>query len=184
MTNENLKLLEAILQEGHQALKPLYQEIKPAFLKYMQRYTPDPDIRLDAFHEAMLAFYEYCLAGKYNPDRSAPKTMVFMMGRAYLINRLKLEQRNLYQETETIDSYIKYRVTQQYHSSLSEAEILVRDAILKLGDKCRQLLQLFFYRNYSIEAIMENMKYKNENVVSSHKSRCIKQLKEILQAKS
>jgi RNA polymerase sigma-70 factor (ECF subfamily) len=71
----------------------------------------------------------------------------------------------------------------QYEFSLNESEVLVRNALLKIGEKCRQLLQLFFYQNYNIQEIMEKMGYKNENVVSSHKSRCVKQLKEILKEK-
>jgi len=182
MTDENLKISEAIRKQGHQALKPLYQELKPLFLAYMQRYTQDAEVRLDAFHEAMIAFYEYCLAGKYDPAKSAPKTMVFMMGRAYLINRLKVEKRSTSVEEEKIDTHMDRQVIQQYHFSLDNSEAVIRDAILKMGGKCKELLQLFFYRNYSIEAIMQQMNYKNENVVSAHKSRCIKQLKKLIQA--
>lgn len=181
MNDENLKLSETIRQQGHEALKPLYQELKPLFLTYMKRYTQDAEIRLDAFHEAMIAFYEYCVVGKYDASRSAPKTMVFMMGRAYLINRLKLERRNTSEEGDKIHRHIEHQVMQQYHFALTESETLICEALLKLGEKCRELLQLFFYRNYSIEAIAEQMNYKNENVVSAHKSRCIKQLKELIQ---
>ncbi|MBK8504206.1 MAG: hypothetical protein IPL46_19565 [Saprospiraceae bacterium] len=77
-----MDILAEIQKDGYKALKTLYQMIKPGFLQHMHRYTSDPDIRLDAFHEAMLAFYEYCIAGKYNPEKSSPKTLVYLMGRA------------------------------------------------------------------------------------------------------
>jgi RNA polymerase sigma-70 factor (ECF subfamily) len=181
--DQTLDIVQQIKERGHRALKPFYQELKPLFLGHMTRYTQDPDIRLDAFHEAVIAFYEYCLAGKYDPAKSAPKTLIFMMGRAYLINRLKVEKRQVPQETEVMDRQIANTVIKQYQFSLNDEEIIIREAILSMGKKCQELLHLFYYENYKIEVIKERMQYKNENVVSSHKSRCIKQLKEIIQKK-
>jgi RNA polymerase sigma-70 factor (ECF subfamily) len=105
------------------------------------------------------------------------------MGRAYLINRIKREQRNVFQEDEITEKEVEQQMIEQYEFSLGDSEILVKTALLRIGEKCRELLKLFFYHNYSIQNIMEKMNYKNENVVSSHKSRCIKQLKEILKDK-
>ena len=105
------------------------------------------------------------------------------MGRAYLINRIKREQHQLLQENDIIESHLEHQIVQQFEFELDETEVLVRDALLKIGEKCRQLLMLFFYHHFSILDIKEKMSYKNENVVSSHKSRCIKQMKEILKEK-
>lgn len=178
-----LDIQAAIQKQGYNALKTLYQELKPGFLHYMLRYTPDPNMRLDAYHEAMIAFYEYCMKGKYQSEKSSPKTMVFLMGRAYLINRIKREQRSVLHKDEMVDAHIEEQIVQQYEFALDDSEVLIKNALLKIGEKCRELLQLFFYHHFSIQDIMEKMSYKNENVVSSHKSRCIKQMKEILKEK-
>ena len=180
MIGKNYGIAEAIRQDGHRALKPLYKELKAPFIKYMKRYCNDDDIRLDAFHEAMIAFYEYCLAGSYDATKSSPKTLIFRMGHAYLINRLKKRRRMVHNE-EMIDVEINEQIKNQFDLRLTDQEQDIKAALKKLGEKCRNLLEMFFYHNFSIDAIKERMQYKNENVVSSHKSRCIKQLKEILQ---
>ena len=173
---------ESISKYGKDALEPLYRELKPQFLRYMLHYNSDINIRLDAFHEAMIAFYEYCLKGKYDPNKSSPKTMIFRMGRAYLINRLKKENRTTDLESSQVDKHIQALVDGQLNFELNEHELEVKNAMKKLGEKCRDLLQLFFYYNYTIDVIKGKMNYKNTNVVSSHKSRCIKKLKEILKS--
>ena len=182
--NDDLNLAVAIQQQGREGLKPLYQELRQVYLQYMLRYTQDADIRLDSYHEAMITFYEYCLEGKYDPLLSSPKTLIFRMGRSYLINRLKLENRSTSQEKASIEAHVETRVLEQYQFKLNESDLLIRNAMQKLGARCQELLRLFYYHNYGIDAIMKQMEYKNENVVSSHKSRCLKQLKEILQEKA
>lgn len=178
-----IDFLNALQTDGEQALKPLYMKIKPEYLHFMAKYTKDLDVRLDSFHEAFIAFYEYCVRGKYDPQKSSPKTMIFMMGRSYLINRLKKEKRKREITQQMVDPEIQEHMDDHFNLELDEDIVKIRVALSSLGEKCRELLRLFYYHNYSIGAILQEMDYKNENVVSSHKSRCLKQLREILRAK-
>ena len=63
---------------------------------------------------------------------------------------------------------------------LNDQQKKIRYAINKLGGKCKELILLFYYKRYSIEAIMHQMGYKNENTVKAHKSRCMKSLEKIV----
>ena len=171
---------EDLIREGKDALEPMYRELKPQFLKYMMRYSKELEIRIDAFHEAMIAFYEYCIKGKYDPQKSSPKTLIFNMGKAYIINRLRKEKKIVLGKSEDILPEFEQRIKDQMNFSLNENEIEIQNALAQLGEKCKTLLKLFYYSNYSIDAIMHRLNYKNENVVSSHKSRCIKKLKEVI----
>ncbi|MEM9936719.1 MAG: sigma-70 family RNA polymerase sigma factor, partial [Bacteroidota bacterium] len=53
-------------------------------------------------------------------------------------------------------------------------------AYQQMGDKCRELLKLFYYRGFSIKEIVVETGYKDENTVKSYKSRCLKKLKETI----
>ena len=177
-----MDIVRAIQKDGNQALKSIYAQVKPVFLNYMLRYTGDEDLRLDAFHEAMIAFYEYCRDGKYDPQRSSPKTIIIMMGRAYIINRLKKENKMVSQNPHDKDNPYSSMMQNWHKENTNKSDIEIRQALDKLGEKCKQLLIYFYYYNFGIDVIRERMEYKNDNVVSSHKSRCIKQLKENLKA--
>ena len=184
MKDQQDEIAQAIRMSGEVALKPLYHELKGPFESIMRRYTSNTEMILDAFHEAMIAFYEYCINGKYDARKGSIKGLIYQMGRAYLINRLKKEGREINYETNRISAHILNQMRSQSESSLPARTQELQLAMMRLGEKCRKLLVLFFYNNFSIEVIKERMNYKNENVVSSHKSRCIKQLAQILQKKA
>ena len=113
----------------------------------MKRYTDDVVIRQDAFHEAMIAFYEYCLAGKFDPAKSAPKTLVFKMGSAYLINRLKKDQR-MVSGDEQVDRVLAVKMDNQIQFELTQRQSELKARLLQLGDQCQKLLAMFYYNNF------------------------------------
>ena len=51
-------------------------------------------------------------------------------------------------------------------------------AFSALGDKCKAVLKLFYYQDYTIEEITKILGYNSKDVVKSQKSRCLKSLKE------
>ncbi len=180
MNDPTTQIVADIQSKGKEALKPLYLKIKPQFLSYMQRYTSDRDLLLDAFHEAMIAFYEYVLGDKFDAAKGTARTLIFQMGKAYLINRLKKERR--LSNVDTFDVSVENRKWIHHEGVFqpTEDDPALKHAISMLGEKCRDLLFMFFYENFSVAVIKERMNYKNVNVVSSHKSRCLKQLRIIL----
>src|SRR5690606_28868566 len=58
---------------------------------------------------------------------------------------------------------------------------LLQRAYLQLGPKCQQMLHLFYYRGLKLDDIQREMSYESKDTVKSQKSRCLKQLKEIIQ---
>ena len=60
----------------------------------------------------------------------------------------------------------------------SHEQRLLQQHLKSLGEKCQQLLTLFYYRGLTIQEIMEAENYNSENVVKAAKSRCMKTLKE------
>jgi len=53
-------------------------------------------------------------------------------------------------------------------------------AFKTLGQKCKEILTLFYYRGYDLEDIMNELNYTSKDVVKSQKSRCIKSLKSLI----
>jgi len=46
-----------------------------------------------------------------------------------------------------------------------------------MGDKCRELLILFYFRRLSLKEIAAELDYSNTDSVKSQKYKCIRQLK-------
>ena len=62
--------------------------------------------------------------------------------------------------------------------TLSREQQLLQKHFNTLGAKCKELLELFYYRGFTIKDILEHTEYGSENVIKSAKSRCMKTLKE------
>ena len=43
------------------------------------------------------------------------------------------------------------------------------------------ILKLFYYQGYNLDEIQEILEYSNKKVLKSQKSRCIRQLKDLVQ---
>lgn len=169
------------VDNAEKALIELYSENLNSFLVYAQRFSQDEHLKTDAFKEGMIAFYEYVVNRKYDPEKSSPKTMIFNMSLRYLNNRLKKEQRLISSESiiqEEVNEWM-----QVYEIELNPHEVELKKAFQQLGKKCKELLKLFYYKKYDIETIVLELGYKNANTVSAHKSRCVKQLKSIIRKK-
>ena len=65
---------------------------------------------------------------------------------------------------------------------LTTEQLLLQKHFGALGKQCQELLTLFYYRGYTIQEIMEAENYNSENVVKAAKSRCMKTLRERIQA--
>ena len=168
------ELISVLHTDGKKGILLLYQCYKRNFLSFARRFSSDQELLVEAYHEGVLGFYDMFLANKYDAARGQIKTLVFQIGKNHLINRLNRENR----EKNKIDN-MPVGHSEEEVDFVSSAKRLMGS----LGDKCRELLTLFYYHNYAIEAIMHRMEYKNENVVKSHKSRCLKQLRKSMQPK-
>ena len=57
---------------------------------------------------------------------------------------------------------------------------LVARLMETIGEPCKSILELFYFRGFSMEAIAERLQYKNENVVKTQKLRCLTSLKNMV----
>jgi RNA polymerase sigma-70 factor (ECF subfamily) len=133
---------------------------------------------LDIYQDSIIAFYENVENGKLTTLKSSLKTYIFSIGKYSIYNLMKKDNKTVSFEKEHIENLDLSIISDRMESESKVA--LVQEALNKIGERCRQVLILFYYHSYSIEALMHEMDYKNENVVRSHKSRCLKTLKEIL----
>ena len=167
------ELIRLLRTDGKEGVLALYKVFKSGFVLFAKRYSDQPDLRIEAYHEGVLGFYRIFKAGRYDPHKAGIKTLITQIGKNHLINRLKKDARDKLRDIEA---------SQQNTSGPENVDVEeVREIMAKLGPQCREVLTYFYYHNYSIEAIMLKMEYKNENVVKSHKARCLKQLRSIMQ---
>ncbi|MCF7566910.1 sigma-70 family RNA polymerase sigma factor [Sabulilitoribacter arenilitoris] len=73
------------------------------------------------------------------------------------------------------DKQIEY-----FHSVLEEKKYqLAERAFLELGERCRQLLQLFYHKAMSFKDIAKVMQFKSEKIAKNQKYKCLTKVKDI-----
>lgn len=182
MSNDNQEALSALyesLRIGDMKMYQLYyRDFKQDFIRYGRKYTPDRDLILDAYHDTFIILYENILSGRLSEMTSSLKTYVFSVGKYTLLNKLRKRRKTIHSDDlEIRDLPVKSELEEIDQSEVSDH---LRQAIRSLGDACQSLLILFYYKKYSIEAMMHELGYKNENTVKAYKSRCLRKLKSLI----
>jgi RNA polymerase sigma factor (sigma-70 family) len=176
------QLLQALQTAGSQALEQLYVSYREEFIAFARKYKADEEDILDVYQDAIIAFFENIQSGKFSILSSTIKTYLFSIGKYKLIDKLKQNGKKTRTELlENIEEPIQNNFEEQL--TLTDLQKQLKDAINELGEQCKKLLILFYYRQYSIDSIKNEMAYKNENVVKAHKSRCMKSLRTIISKK-
>jgi RNA polymerase sigma-70 factor (ECF subfamily) len=177
--------LEDLKQKSDTILRQVYEENRSNFIKFAKRYhLTDEDI-IDVYQDAYIVFYDNIMEGKLQELTSSISTYLFSIGKYMIFDRLRKEKKTLHPEFDI--SLLKEKEALTIDITLEDSEITEEQQLLttyfkKLGKQCQELLNLFYYRGFTISEIIAHTHYTSENVVKSTKSRCLKTLKERIKA--
>ncbi len=176
------QLRKELISGDMTAYREHYESYREAYVNFARRYTDDQELIADSYHDAFIALYENIVEGRLTSLHSSLRTYVFSVAKYTLFAKLKKRGKEI--STDEITEEVSLP-SGLMDTSLNDERIEeVRRAIQNLGNKCREILVLFYYRRYTIDAITHAMSYKNENTAKAHKSRCLKQLRELVHQKA
>lgn len=134
----------------------------------------------DTIQETILVFLNLIESGKYREEASI-KSVLYGINRNLWLTTLR--KRKSRENRHGI--YEKEQVQVDYDVSKSLAEIegyqLIMALFEKLGEKCKRILTLFYYENFSMKEIAEAEEFSSEQVVRNKKFKCMKQLTDQLE---
>lgn len=178
--------LLARLQNGDKdALAELYSLYRQSFIHFASKYYHDQSIIFDVYQDAVIALYEKAIQGKLELRTCNLKTYLFSIGKFMLLTKSKKDSRTefLDEEQSVVDQYGTEELIDFYEEADPTTKLLEK-SISMLGEKCQELLRLFYYEEKNIQEIRDIMGYNHSDVVKSQKSRCLKSLKESMNTKA
>jgi RNA polymerase sigma factor (sigma-70 family) len=136
----------------------------------------------DVLMEAMLTFRQNMVSGRVE-NLSNLKAYVFGIcwNKWRDLNRARKRwqqeqeevERTLYWVLEDHDlPFEQEEEARLFQQSLQRKLSLAQEALQELGEKCRQLLRMFYMEERSLQQIAEQMAFANANVVKVSKFRC------------
>ncbi|MBU2922514.1 sigma-70 family RNA polymerase sigma factor [Winogradskyella psychrotolerans] len=159
--------------DDKKALESVYLSYKQAFLNYAKRYDIATSDVLDIYQDAIIAMHQNFVTSQLELQNSTIKTYLFGIGKNKIFKTLKAQQRVIRVDVEN-DNYTEIKIEEELPTANQHA---LAKRLSELSETCKTVLQLFYYRNLTIEEIVGLTHYKDANTVRSHKSRCLKHLK-------
>lgn len=175
--NGRNRFIERVKSGDQKALDEIYNKYKKEFLEFATRYSINTEDATDVYQDSIIVLYENIITGKLTALTSSVKTYVFAVGKHKIFDRMKIKAK-----AEDFSEY-EWLLNEEEGDGfmLEERELeLVTEAYRKLGARCRDVLKLFYYENHSIDEIKNKLGYTSKDVVKSQKSRCIKQIRQIV----
>jgi RNA polymerase sigma-70 factor (ECF subfamily) len=173
--------LEDLKQGSDKVLQQVYEANRDKFINFAKRYNlPEEDL-VDAYQEAYIAFYDNVMNGKIKSFSSSISTYIISIGKYIIFDMLKKKKRTINPDFDVSilrnkDDLVDYLEIET--EALTHEQNLLYKYFNTLGKKCQELLDLFYYRGFTIKDILGHTDYNSENVIKSAKSRCMKTLKE------
>ncbi|MBL7930534.1 MAG: sigma-70 family RNA polymerase sigma factor [Bacteroidia bacterium] len=151
----------------------------PVIKKLILKNSGNREDAEDIYQEALIILIKKIKDPSFEL-RSSLNTYLYSICRFLWSERLK--KKNKKPET----GFEKYRdgfqVNELETFQKNESDIrLAEKAFQQLGEKCKQLLMLFYFKKMTMANIAQKLNFNSENVAKNQKYRCIEKAKENLQ---
>jgi RNA polymerase sigma factor (sigma-70 family) len=179
------ELIEAIKSplktDVDMAIKYMYREYYEVLKIYTCQNSGNEEDAQDVFQEVLVAFIDLAQKDKFRGESSI-KTFLYTINRNIWLNELKkrgkAEKRNVIFENEKDSSLldISHFIVQ------NETRKQILNIVDELGEICKKILLAVYYENLSMKEILVNVEYETEQALRNKKSKCLKQLEQLLTA--
>lgn len=171
---QDQELQEKLRNGDRKVLEQLYVNWKADFIAFGLKYSHDQEDVLDIYQDAVIELSRRFEQG-LKLEKGSVKTYLFGIGKFLLFKRVK--KLSVYTSSD-VSSQEEWVEVEEEISTIEQKKM--EQGYQQLGEKCKEILRLYYYRNLTINEIVERGHYKDANTVKSQKSRCMKQLKELI----
>ena len=173
MTTTERTITDRLRDGDRTALRTVYTEYRDAFLAYGRRFNLSEAELADLYQDAVIALFQNFVEKQTRLTSGSLKTYLFSIAKFKAYDRHK----QLARTTElTDDDRLADVPDYGGEDEPTEEQRLLAKHFATLSASCQEILRLFYYRNWTVQEIVDQTDYKNANTVKAHKSRCMKTL--------
>lgn len=172
----------AQLKRGEEeAYRDVYRTYKTEFIQWAGHKYPDlkQEYLTEIFQDAVVALLDNAIRGKLDDLSVALKTYLFAIGKYKIYERFRQKDKTD-NDPELMEKVKAHQTDTTLEMARKEEVEQVRQILRQTEEPCRSILDLYYLREYSMEAVAERLQYKNTDVVKSQKLRCLKALRKRL----
>ncbi len=173
----NLPLIHILNNNSPKEISRLYFSYKKAFLNFGKKHKVETDLVIDIYKEAFVELRKHSIQGKLDQIKGSFKPYLFGIGKTMLSNHQKGDTSSEIQYSSPDNKFLEIELDAPI--ALSKEQKTLYQFFGTLGERCQEILILFYYRGLAIEEIADRPGYENITVVKNKKSLCIQQLKNL-----
>lgn len=175
---EDQQLIDKIRRGDEKSIVQVYQLHKSGFIHWVQvNYKVDAVSAADAFQEAVVCLYNNIAKGRLEVLTSSLKTYLYAIGKNII--RKKLQQ-SIVLDKEDLWIVESLKVEPVDSFAVNDRQQFVARLMETIGEPCKTILRLFYFKGFTMEVIARTLDYKNENVAKTQKLRCLTILKKMV----
>ncbi|WKN30000.1 sigma-70 family RNA polymerase sigma factor [Porifericola rhodea] len=180
---EDQQLITQIKLGDEESIVAVYQSHRSGFIQWAQAtYKTDEPTAADAFQDAVICLHHNIVQGKLETLSCSLKTYLFAIGKNILRKKI---QKDAIMDSHIFDHEESVAIENLYAEPLdsfasNDRQRFVATLMEKIGEPCKTILKLFYFKGFSMSAIAKTLEYKNENVAKTQKLRCLTTLKHML----
>ncbi|MDP2175375.1 MAG: sigma-70 family RNA polymerase sigma factor [Bacteroidota bacterium] len=169
--NDN-ELLSAIKKGDKNALLQLYKDNFVMIKNYVVNNSGKPEDAEDVLQDACIVVWEKVSKGQFELSAKL-STFVFSVCKNLWLKKINKNERI----TPLYNSNTE-NMSENQTSFSNENLNIVQEMIQTLGEKCRQILILFYFDGLDMVKIANQLNYNNADTAKAKKHQCFKQLQE------
>jgi RNA polymerase sigma factor (sigma-70 family) len=182
MTTADHLIIQKLKQGDTSVLDDLYRRYRGEFIGWLTgKYQCSREEAAELFQLVLLIFHDNVMDDSLQTLNSSLKTYLFAIGR----NKYLEGKRKELKSVELLEGYLYEHVDFPDPSSRKEYEALldlVVQSLEELGDPCKEVLELYYYDDKSMQEIAEERDYKNPNTAKNQKYKCLERLRDIFRS--
>jgi len=156
-------------QTENKQLEQIYRETFPKVAKLVKQLGGDLSAAKDIFHDALIIYLEKCRVNASHVHTS-PQSYIVGIARILWARKFndELKYAALDDDAELISDF--------YQDKVNARPLLQQ--LRYAGERCLQLLQAFYYKQWPAQKIAETLNYGSPHSVSVQKYKCLEKVRE------
>ncbi len=171
-------LLDAIRRDDQPVLKKLYIDCFHSVQVYILNNSGTEEEIKDIYQEAFVAVWRNIQLDRFVPDsEQAFSAYLFRVAKNKWIDELRKKKTRL---SVLTGAELESQITDEEYADETDSYIdAVKEKYAYLGQRCRELLNRFYFMKQSLREIAEAFSW-TEASAKNNKYRCLKQLRELI----
>lgn len=180
LNEEDRELLEGLSNHEEKSLLLLYRLYFPMVLHLVVNNHGTEDDAKDLFQETMIVLYDKSREAGFLLEAKL-KTYLYAVARRLWLKQLNRRNKTPLKSAEFTGDETEADMPDDLHDHEEKEERfkIMSQALSKLGEPCKSLLEDFYLRQMSMQEIAEKFGYTNPDNAKTQKYKCLNRLKKL-----